>query len=206
MPPGWSTINWRNSPDTGLYCVHGTLVTNWREERPEMSVVGCRKKQTMNEWNNTLNNTFGFLWLCCLLSSRSIIQTFQRTNAFWKRCHPGRLKRLERLKILAAQILCWSRCQSIMKWVFMQPCTQFKLLLSLSTDRICNQSPTQGPGGTRCSNEIRGKTQSPQRIEPTSLKTFYKFSSFFSCNSWWVLTTITRSSVVLLVLWDLRGA
>ena len=79
-----------------------------------------------------------------------------------------------------------------MKWVFMQPCTQFKLMLSLSTDRICNQSTTRGPSGTSCSNEIWGKTEKPQRIEPASVHTFYyKFPTFMFCfyyDAWWALT------------------
>lgn len=88
--------------------------------------------------------------------------------------------------------LCWSHCQSIMKWVFMLPCTQFKLMLSLSTDRICNQSPTQGPRGRAV---LMKSEEKQKRIEPTSLQTFYyKFSAFF-CNAWWVLTRITRSTV-----------
>lgn len=70
--------------------------------------------------------------------------------------------------------------KSIMKWVFMQPCTQFKLMLSLSTDRIRNQSPTQGLGGRAVLMKSEGKTENPQRIEPTSLQTFYyKFSTLF---------------------------
>lgn len=54
----------------------------------------------------------------------------------------------------------------------MQPCAQFKLVLSLSTDRIRNHSPAQGPGGHAVlmkSEEKQQQQQNPERKETTSL-------------------------------------
>lgn len=48
----------------------------------------------------------------------------------------------------------------------MQACTQFKPKLSLSTDRISNQSTTHSPGGLAALMNLE-ETQKPQPREPT---------------------------------------
>lgn len=48
----------------------------------------------------------------------------------------------------------------------MQPCTQFKLMLSLSTDRICNQSTTQAPWGQAVLMKSEEKQKSLKEQNP----------------------------------------
>jgi len=96
-------------------------------------------------------------------------------NAYWQRCHPGRLRSLS---LRCRHTWCRSPRQSIMKWVFMQQRTQFKLMLSLSTDRICNQSTTRGPRGQAVLMKSEGKRASKNR-NPAVCPHLTTFLTFF---------------------------
>lgn len=96
-------------------------------------------------------------------------------NSNWHLRHPGRLK-----------IPFWCRqthlchCQSLMKWVFMQACTQFKLKLSLSTDRISNQSTTHSPGGRAALMNLENRENRKASTKRAHAHFAVHFQSLFS--------------------------
>lgn len=134
-------------------------------------------------------------WLCCLLSTRRIIKRTlplmltDNTTTGWKS------------SFWCRQILC-SHCEYNEMGIY-------AAMRTVQTDakhveRICNQSPTRGPGG----HAVLIKSDEKQKTSKTKVPVCRRFTPSFQ-PFWWALTRITRSSVPTVsparALWSLTG-